>query len=350
MQIHYAGGRRGRVSGDDAKRVRDFGEFRLIDRIKEKMDALPEPEVGIGDDAAVLTFGAEEIVLTTDAFVEGVHFDPVIGSWEQIGARMITAAVSDVAAMGGTPRHVVSSICIPPDFLLEAFDALAEGLIASCNRYGALLVGGDTVHTTGPLVVSVAVTGSIAQKPILRSGARVGNILAVTGRLGGSHAGLLAFKDDSLLSRFSGMVNRHLEPVARVREGELLASSGLVTSMIDISDGLSSEVHHLARASDVGIAVHAGRIPAMDGIAAFAKEVGEEALDVTLESGEEYELLFTLAAEDATKVDGLLEYLHETTGIEITPIGEVIPAREGVVLVLPDGSRRPLEARGYDHF
>jgi thiamine-monophosphate kinase len=322
----------------------------LIDRIRARTEAPPSPEVGIGDDAAVLTFGAEEIILTTDAFVEGVHFDPSIGSWHQSGGRMVTAAVSDVAAMGGTPRHAVVSLCIPPDFLLSAFDALADGMVAACRRYGTALVGGDTVRSTGPLVVSITVTGSTAGKPVLRSGARVVDVLAVTGRLGGSHAGLLVLKEESLLSTFSQMAERHLEPSARVQEGELLASSGLVTSMIDISDGLSSDVHHLAESSGVGISIHADRVPLVEGLDDLAKRVGRNSRDIALESGEEFELLFTVAAREPKEIDHLFLYVRERTGIEITPIGVVRPPEEGVVLVLPDGSREPLAPKGWNHF
>ncbi|MCK4546647.1 MAG: thiamine-phosphate kinase [Candidatus Eisenbacteria sp.] len=338
------------MSEQEQDSIASLGEFRLIDRIREKTESLPDPEVGIGDDAAVLAFGGEEILLTTDAFVEGVHFDPGIGNWNQIGARMITAAVSDVAAMGGTPRHAVVSLCSPPDFSLDAFDALVDGLIASCKRYRTALVGGDTVHTTGALVVSVTVTGAVTGKPILRSGARVGDTLAVTGWLGGSHAGLLASRDESLLQQFPQLATRHLEPAARVQEGELLASSGRVTSMIDISDGLSSEAHHLAGSSNVGLAVHTNRIPFIDGLENFAKKVGETPLQMALASGEEYELLFTVSQGDPGEVDRFFRYLREKTGIEITPIGEVLPAGEGVVLVLGDGERKPLPATGYHHF
>ena len=335
---------------NDDRTVKGFGEFRLIDRIREKIPPPPDSEVGIGDDAAVLSLRAGDVLLTTDAFVQGVHFDPAITNWYQIGARMVTAAVSDVAAMGGTPRHVVVALCIPPEFSLRAFDALTDGLIDSSGIYGAVLMGGDTVSTTGPLVVAVSVTGLPAARPVLRSGASVGDILSVTGRLGGSAAGLLVLRDESLLAEFPEAAARHLEPAARVREGELLASSGLVSSMIDISDGLAAEIHHLAESSGVGFIVQAGGIPLFEGLGELAERLGKNPVEIALSSGEEFELLFTLSVEDPGEVDRLFQYLRSKTGIEITPIGEVRPPSEGIAMVMPDGSRNVLPAKGFDHF
>ncbi len=335
---------------DDDRTVKGFGEFRLIDRIREKVASPPESEVGIGDDAAVLSLGAAEVLLTTDAFVEGIHFDPRIANLFQIGARMVTAAVSDVAAMGGTPRHVVVSLCIPPELRLSEFDALTDGMIASAETYGATLMGGDTVSTTGPLVVSVTVTGLPASRPILRSGAGLGNALGVTGRLGGAAAGLHVLRDEALQADFPEMGERHLAPVARVREGELLASSGLVSSMIDISDGLAAEIHHLAEASGVGFAIEAAKIPLFDGLGDLAGRLGDDPLEMALASGEEFELLFTLSVRDHQEIDRLFQYLHSKTGIEITRIGEARPSPDGIVLVMPDGSRNELPPTGFDHF
>lgn len=337
------------LTGGSDGTLKGYGEFRLIDRIRQKAGDLSHPEVGIGDDAAVLSLG-ERTLLTTDAFVEGVHFDPAIGSWCQIGARMVTAAVSDIAAMGGSPRHVVASLCAPQDFSVSAFDSLADGLIGACRSYGAVLVGGDTVRSTGPVMVSLAVTGSVDGSPILRSGARVGDIIAVTGRLGGSLAGLLVLKDKTLAGKFLGAVGRHLEPRARVEEGKILASSGLVTSMIDISDGLSSDVHHLAESSGVGIAIDAERIPMMESVDQISANLGKKTLEVILQSGEEFELLFTLSSKDPQGIDRVLEHVGERTKTEITRIGEVRPSAEEVTLAFADGTSRSLPPQGYDHF
>jgi thiamine-monophosphate kinase len=334
----------------DTRTVGGFGEFRLIERIREKARPPRAPEIGIGDDAAVLLLSAGQVLLTTDAFVDGIHFDPAIANWYQIGARMVTAAVSDVAAMGGTPRHVVICLCIPPEFLLSAFDTLTDGMIASAEKYGAVLVGGDTVRTAGPLVVAVSVTGFLGAGPVLRSGATAGDVLAVTGRIGGCDAGLAVLRDASFAEEFPEFGLRHLEPVARVKEGELLASSGLVSSMIDISDGLAAEIHHLAEASDTGFVVDAARIPLFEGLRKVAGRLGKDPLEIALGSGEEFELLFTLTAKDQQEMDRLFDYLAERTGIQITAIGEVRPKSEGIVLLRPDGHREPLPAKGYQHF
>jgi thiamine-monophosphate kinase len=341
----------GRTDVPEEKRqtVGDFGEFRLIDRIRGKAGALGAGEVGIGDDAAVVSLGTHAL-LTTDAFIEGVHFDFAIADPYQAGARMVTAAVSDVAAMGGTPRHVVMSLCAPPALPLIVFDALTDGILASCSSYGAALVGGDTVRTSGPLVVSLAVTGLPAARPLLRSGAHPGDVLAVTGRLGGSSAGLEALRDPKLLADFPDLAARHLGPRARVHEGELLASSGAVTSMIDVSDGLSSEVHHLARASGVGIEVDTDRIPLFDRVGEIAARLGRDPVEMALSSGEEFELLFTLRVPDPEEIGRLFEYIRAKTGTEVTGIGEALPAGRGVVRVDSRGGARPLEVRGFDHF
>lgn len=338
------------MAGQDRETVDGFGEFRLIDRIRARVEAPSPPEVGIGDDAAVLACGPGEILLTTDAFVDGVHFDRQIATWPQIGSRMVTAAVSDVAAMGGEPRHLVVSLCIPSGFALSAFDGLADGIMASCKTYGVSLVGGDTVRTSGPLVASLALTGSAPGKPILRSGARQGDVLAVTGRLGGSLAGLMLLRSGRPLDGVQSLVRRHLEPLARVQEGRILAESGLVTAMIDVSDGVSSEAHHLAESSSVGIAIESEKLPLAEGLTDRARDLGNGPVEIALESGEEFELLFTLSSQDLQEIDRLFQCVKEKTGTEIHAIGEVRPHAEGVVLVHADGSRQPLPPKGYDHF
>jgi len=338
----------GRTDAGSCRTVKGFGEFRLIDRIRRIVEPPGPPEVGIGDDAAVLALDGG--LLTTDAFVEGVHFDPSTAGWRRIGARVVTAAVSDVAAMGGTPRHLVVCLCIPPEFLLSAFDDLAEGLVRSCESYGARLVGGDTVRTAGPVVVALTVTGETATPPVLRSGASVGDILAVTGTLGGSAGGLEALRMESLASEFPSLVRRHLEPRARVEEGRRLAASGLVTSMIDVTDGLASEVHHLASASHVGVRLRGGQVPIIADVDRLAARLGRDPLEMALESGEEFELLFTVSAQDPAGIDRLVEYVQEKTGTPITQIGEIRPRDEGVVLARSDGTVQPLPPTGYDHF
>ncbi|MGQ9531942.1 MAG: thiamine-phosphate kinase [Desulfotomaculales bacterium] len=337
-------------------RFRD-GELGLIRRISDLVGGPQRGVVrGIGDDTAVLEFAGGRLLATVDMLVEGVHFDlAFIKPW-QLGRKALAVNLSDIAAMGGEPLFALVSLGvggqIDEDFVREFY----KGMVAMAGPYGVQIVGGDTVRSPGGLVVDVAVLGRAAEH-VTRSGARPGDLVAVTGSLGASAVGLHwllrqkegrpgvfidAAGEDEVVRT---VVRSHLEPEPRVREAAALAATGLVTAMIDISDGLASEVNHIARESEVGMVIYAGAIPVAAATREVALLLGADPLEWALAGGEDYELLLTC-------VPGSEERLREAvaaTGTPLTFIGKVVPAERGVTLVGKDGAVRPLEPAGYDH-
>ena len=333
-------------------------EFELIRRIRH---ALPEPDpsviLGIGDDAAAVEPGpGMTTLLTTDTFVEGVDFDVAFSSWRQIGWKCMAANYSDIAAMGGVPRHALTTLCLPAHRTAEDVEALYAGIrdVTQYTGQSVSIVGGDLSSTDGPTVVSITVRGEAAEERITaRRGARVGDILCVTGHLGGSEAGLRLLKSacthpepGRTVERFEGALRRHRTPVPRVREGGILACSGWVHAMIDVSDGLSSDALHLGRSSGVGLKLDGNALPVADETRQVMEELGIDPVETALESGEEFELLCAVAPE---KVDRLVALLGERTGTPLTPIGECVSVDRGCTFTDHTGPR-PLRPGGYEHF
>lgn len=286
--------------------------------------------VGIGDDAAVLSVPeGHELLLTTDLLVEGVHFERAGLRPESLGWKALAVSVSDIAAMGGRSAHAVVSVALR-DGESDAFaDGLLAGLLECAARYGVAIVGGDTTASPGPVVVNVALTGFVpAGRAVLRSGARPGDLLCVTGALGGS------------------ILGRHLRVVPRQDEALLLVQGCEVHAMIDLSDGLSSDLGHLLDESRVGAEIWDDRIPVHDDARALAARDGRPALDHALDDGEDYELLFAVEEGVARRLAG-----EGLGGTRVTPVGRVVPP--GRYVRLPhEGSdaARPVERRGYDAF
>jgi len=252
-------------------------EFAILGRLRAR---LPDPgrgEVYFGDDAAVLDPPPGRLLLATDLLCEGVHFDLAIGTLADAGWKALTANVSDIAAMGGRPLHAVAAVAGPAPGGARDFDELYDGLAAAAARYGVRLVGGD-LSSAGRWFLSVAVTGTVEGDPVLRSGARPGDRIFVTGPLGASAAGLAALREGRA---DAGLAAAHLRPIARVEDGLAAAASG-ATAMIDVSDGLAGDLGHIAEESGVGFRLD--RVPVAPG----ASE--EQALG----GGEDYELVFTL--------------------------------------------------------
>jgi thiamine-monophosphate kinase len=324
-------------------------EFDLIERIRK---AVGPPGlgtlIGLGDDAAVYKPPGQLELLTCDAFVEGVHFRRDYATFEEIGAKCMVANVSDVAAMGGFPARAVLSICVPPDMTDEDVDALYRGALDVCRRYGAEVVGGDTVSSPSGLVVSVALTGSVDRDHVVtRAGAVVGDAVIVTGELGGSEAGLRALTQG--LPEEGGVRDaqrRHLMPTARVAEAQALIEVATPHAMIDVSDGLSSDVWHIAEESNVGIALDAGKIPLAPCALDVAERLGVDPIELALASGEEFELVVAIPKNEVERTS---EHVEAVTGTGVTCIGEVVGARMGCTLVRRDGVREPLARAGYEH-
>ncbi len=326
-----------------------MAEFDLIERIRK---AIGPPGhgtlVGLGDDAAVYKPPGQLELITCDAFVEGVHFRRDYVTFEEIGAKCMVANVSDVAAMGGFPARAVLSICVPPDMTDEDVDALYRGALDVCRRYGAEIVGGDTVSSPSGLVVSVALTGSVDRDHVVtRAGAVVGDAIVVTGALGGSEAGLRALTQG--LPEEGGVRDakrRHLTPVPRIAEAQALIEVATPHAMIDVSDGLSSDVWHIAEESSVGIALDADSIPLAPCAVDVAERLGIDPLELALASGEEFELVVAIPENE---VERTAEHVEAVTGTGVTCIGGVVGAEMGCTLVRPDGVADLLVRGGYEH-
>ncbi|MDE2825384.1 MAG: thiamine-phosphate kinase [Gemmatimonadota bacterium] len=361
------------------------GEFEVIRRIGH---ALPEPDpsvlLGVGDDAAAITpTPGMTTLLTTDTFVEGVDFDLAFSSWRQIGWKCMAANFSDIAAMGGVPRYALTTLCLPGHRALEDVEALYAGFhdLAGHAGHPVSIVGGDLSSTDGldgPTVISITVSGEAAEEHIVRrSGARAGDILCVTGHLGGSETGLRLLRSarerpaarsqapvgpaagsqapvgpaapgttKQPADRFEGALRRHRTPVPRVREGVLLANGGWVHAMIDVSDGLSSDALHVARDSGVGLNLVGNALPIAEETRQAMEALRLDPVGTALESGEEFELLCAVAPEE---VEGLAAELSERTGTPLTPIGECLSADRGYSITDRTGPR-PLRPKGYEHF
>ena len=331
-----------------------ISEDELVRAIRKVLSGdVPGVTVGIGDDAAVVDTGRHDTILTTDMLVEGVHFDRASASAHDLGHKALTVNISDVAAMGGSPRFGLVSIGFPPDVETSWVMELYGGIREAAGEYGMAVIGGDT-NRAGKVVLSVTVVGTVARnRAVTRSGARPGDRLVVTGSLGAAAGGLrLAQADprevrEALASDWGRrLVQAHLRPVARVGEAETLASAG-ATAMIDISDGLALDLSRLCAESGVGATVHLPDVPVADGLEDLAKtfQGNLDPLDLALHGGEDYELLATLPPE---AVPGATERLAERFGTGLSVIGTV--TEDELRAVGEDGTERPLEPKGWDHF
>lgn len=333
-------------------RVRDIGEFGLIERIAQ---SLPPPGegviVGIGDDVAVLQSGGPYLLATCDIQVEGVHFLKEKITPHQLGRKVVAINVSDIAAMGGRPRYILISLVLPKETEVAWVDGLYEGMRAECARWGAEIVGGNMAHSPGGIVVDLFLLGEVEPECLLRrSGARVGDRVLVTGTLGDSAAGLaLLLQPETVCPDVHRefLLNRHLSPQPRLREGQAIGRSGLATAAIDLSDGLSSDIGHICEMSHVGVRIWADALPISDAARAIAEAVGADPLEWALFGGEDYELLFTAPPDRA---DILAWRVQEETGTPVTVIGEITPPEDGLSLLRADGTRLPLRKGGWDHF
>ncbi len=328
--------------------LNQLGEFGLIDLIKQDtINDQGSVVVGIGDDAAVLLPKPRQLLLlTTDMLVESVHFNLTTTTPWQLGYKAIGVNVSDIAAMGGVPRHALVSIAIPPSTPAEFVVNLYKGMKEICQEHSINIVGGDTVSSPQGLVINVALTGEVEPASLVRrSGAKPGDIVAVTGWLGNSAAGLdlLTAGEWEDYNFAWPLVTAHLTPRPQVKAGQLLAAAG-ATSMDDISDGLASEAHEIAKASKVGIKLFAARIPLAAELKEAADKLGKRALDYALYGGEDFQLVFTM---ESGKYEAFRMAYPDVT---VFKVGEVVEASQGVTLVDEAGQVEAIEARGYNHF
>lgn len=324
-----------------------LGEFELIERLRSIVPGTGTGVVvGIGDDAAVLRPGAT-LLATCDIQVEGVHFTRELCTPADVGWRALAVNLSDIAAMGGVPRHALVSLLIPASAGSAAVEDLYHGMAELARLHGVAVVGGNVSSTPGPLAVDVTVLGE-TDHAVLRRGARPGDGVWMTGTAGKAAAGrFLLEHPDAVVPDRGTLEAAYRRPVPRVAAGQVLgalAKSGLVTAMIDTSDGTGSDLLHLAEASQVGVRLEAALLPVPRGLADAARAAGLPPDAWTLGGGEDYELLFTAAKNFEDRAGEIAA----TAGLEITRIGDVLPEREGRSLVTSAGTA-PLRAAGWDH-
>ena len=331
----------------------EIGEFGLIARLTDKIQLKNSSTLkGVGDDAAVLSYPDKKIVVTTDLLTEGIHFNLMYCPLKHLGYKAVIVNLSDVYAMNAIPRQITVSIAISSKFSIAAVEELYSGIHLACEKYGVDLIGGDTTSSLTGLTISITAIGEANEDELVyRSGAKETDLVCVTGDLGGAYMGLQLLERENevfkvnpnqkpLFEGYDYILERQLKPEARNDIKELLKTLDIKpTSMIDISDGLSSEVIHLCKASKVGCSIYEEKIPLDGQTKDFAEELSINPLVAALNGGEDYELLFTvpLASYDIIKKE-----------FDITIIGHITPESEGANLITTGGSVIPLQAQGWN--
>ncbi len=373
--------------------VKDLGEFGLIDRLRRLLPKEPSSVlVGVGDDVAVLRSTPDRLLLATcDSQVEGIHFLRQSIPPRFLGQRLAAVNLSDIAAMGGIPLWALMSLMLPESTPVDWVEDLYKGIIETLGTHGAVLVGGNTARHPDRIVLDLTLLGEVdASRMLLRRGAREGDLIVVTGSLGASKAGLeylrmfpslveeaakafSAWKKEQFdgmdvlqaesLSRGENFKNRlsvldretwqravlkHWVPEPRVREGRLMAASGWVHAMIDVSDGLLGDLAHLCEASGVGAVIHVDAVPVDSACEAVAQALGQDAIPWALSGGEDYELL---AAVDPVGLDDIFESLVQAGGVPCRVVGRIVPKDQGIRCMRRDGSfTETASGRAWDHF
>jgi thiamine-monophosphate kinase len=333
--------------------VSDFTEAELVARVQSRL--APPPDwlvVGIGDDAAVVEPERGRLeALSVDALVEGVHFDRRFTPPDAIGHRALAVNLSDLAAMGASPRWALASFMLPSELSSSDFDAIVGGLSSLAARYGVHVVGGNVTRSPGPLVIDVSVSGTVKPRRALkRSTASAGDDLYVTGTIGGAAAGLQMLREASAnpghAQPHAGCVQKYLYPDPRVREGTLLGRNRAATACMDLSDGLADGVRQIAQASGVGVRLEADALPIDSAARQWFEARGEDAVDEALSGGDDYELVF--ASKPAAR--GRLRAVT-LGGAKLTRIGVCTPSLETLLSRTRDGVQtlHPVP-RGYAHF
>ncbi len=325
-------------------RLADLGEFGFIGRVAAKAAVAPGVVLGIGDDTAVTspTPGMHTLA-TADLLAEGVHFNLEWIDPYTLGRKSLAVNLSDMAAMGGIPRHAILSLAVPAQMSVEFLDSFMAGFIDQAARFGVSLIGGDTSASLGGLFINVTLMGEqYPQKVITRGGARAGDLICVSGTLGDSALGLEMLRSGRAPW---GSLRRHLDPEPRVGLGLALAEAAIPTAMIDISDGLVADLGHIMRLSACGGRVELSSLPLSSEYRESLAGYAADPYRLTLGGGEDYELLFTLPAARVEEA----RILGEANGVAISVIGSVV-AEPGITLLGEDGLSYEAPKRGYDHF
>lgn len=331
-----------------------FGEFALIDRLTDEFEPRNASTVkGVGDDCAVIGEGKRKTLVTTQTLAEGIHFDMMYTPLKHLGYKAVAVALSNVAAMNGTPRQVMVSVAVSNRYSVEALEELYAGIRLCCERYDVDLVGGDTNSSRSGMVLTVTAVGEADEERLAyRSGARMHDLICVSGDLGSAYSGLLILEREKVtyqanpnfqpdLDSYDYVLERFLKPEPRLDIVQALAKADVVpTSMIDVSDGLASELLHICKASQCGCEVYEERLPIDYQTTRVCSEMSQNMLPVSnaLNGGGDYELLFTVAQKDYERVKDL-------EGVHI--IGHVTEQGLGAVMVTPQNSTITLVAQGF---
>jgi thiamine-monophosphate kinase len=334
--------------------ISSLGEFGLIEHLTKNIELQNASSVlGVGDDAAIIDHFGKQTVITTDLLVEGVHFDLMYTPLRHLGYKSVIVNLSDIYAMNALPTQIVISLAISNRFSLEAMDEFYEGVYAACNKYGVDLVGGDTTSSQKGFIVSVTAIGEVApDKYVKRSTAQKGDLLCVSGSLGAAYVGLLFLEREKKifmespgvqpdLENQSYVIGRMLKPDARKDIIDFFAKEAIIpTSMIDISDGLSSEILHICKQSNLGCVLYEEKIPVAEEMkkAAFKFEIDPTAC--ALSGGEDYELLFTIPQTDYDKL-----VLNE----QISVVGYMTDIEQGANIITKGGGKHAIIAQGWNH-
>jgi thiamine-monophosphate kinase len=334
--------------------ISSLGEFGLIDHLTKNIELQNASSiVGVGDDGAVIDHFGKQTVISTDLLVEGVHFDLIYTPLKHLGYKSVIANISDIYAMNATPTQLVISLGLSNRFSVESVDELYEGIYAACEKYGVDLVGGDTTSSQKGLIISITAIGEVTPDTFVkRSTAQKGDLICVSGDLGASYIGLLFLEREKKIYLESPgvqpdlegeayVVGRLLKPEARKDIIEFLAAQKIQpTSMMDISDGLSSEILHICKQSELGCVLYEEKIPIAEATkqAAFKFELDPTAC--ALSGGEDYELIFTIPQSEYDKL-----VLNE----QISVVGYMTDAEQGAQLFTKGGSKYPITAQGWNH-
>lgn len=340
---------------DTTKRTElaDLGEFGLIDYLTKNIKIKnPSTIVGVGDDAAVLRYENKEVLVSTDLLVENVHFDLTYTPLRHLGYKAAVSNISDIVAMNGVAKQLVVGIAISNRFSVESVEELYAGILLACNHYNVDLVGGDTTSSSSGLFISITIIGEAEkQDVVLRSTAKENDLVCVTGDLGAAYMGLMILEREKKvfqtnpniqpdLAGHDYILMRQLKPEARIDTIKLFKQHEIKpTSMIDVSDGLASEILHICTDSNVGCNLYEEKIPIDPTTATVSKEFKIDPVISALNGGEDYELLFTIAQKDYDKIKSIKE---------ISVIGHITTKESGVNLVSRSGSLVPITAQGWD--
>ncbi len=335
------------------KEISELGEFGLIKHLTKDIELKNESSVyGVGDDAAILDYGEKQMVITTDLLTEGIHFDLMYSPLKHLGYKAAVVNFSDVYAMNAIPKQMTVALAISRKFSLKAIEQLYDGIKLACDKYKVDLVGGDTSPSLTGMTISITVTGEVDKdKVVYRKGAQVNDLVCVSGDLGSAYLGLLLLKREQevfktnpdmqpQLEGYDYILERFVKPEARKEIIEFFADNEIKpTSMIDVSDGLSSEILHICKESNTGCRIYQEKIPIDAAAANMADEFNIEPTVSALNGGEDYELLFTINQNDYDKI-------KETPGISV--IGHITQANDGCYLITNTDQAIEIKAQGWN--